>query len=92
MTDTMVRQFRTSDMALATFLRLELYDVQEVKIDDTGTCYWYFDGVDSLHESCEAFREGIARVEPREYNRLFAVTKKERWALTDDYPKDPNRK
>jgi hypothetical protein len=85
MTEVMTDLYRTSDMALATFLRWENHDVQNVALDETGTCYWYFPDCDSLRDSCEAFRNGSARIEPKEYNRLFGVTKKERWALTDGH-------
>jgi hypothetical protein len=68
--------YRTNDMALVTFLKLEGQAVQSV-VWDVGTCYWIFDRSASLLESVDAFMEDKATVKPKEYNRVFSQTKRE---------------
>jgi hypothetical protein len=68
--------FRTNDMAMATFLKLNSHSVQRMTWVG-GTCYWIFRVTDDLLECVEEFTAGEARVEPREYNRVFTQTKRE---------------
>lgn len=75
--------YRTSDMALVTYLRMEGFDVQDVILDESSTCYWYFCQEPEFLQRVGVFRNGDARVEPKEFNRMFMVTKKEMFALTD---------
>lgn len=68
--------YRTNDMAMATFLRMQGHAVQHIQWIG-GTCYWIFSVTDSLLDQVEEFTDGHARVEPREYNRVFTQTKRE---------------
>lgn len=70
------RFFRSDDMALVTYLKVEGHTPQRVAFEG-GTCYWWFLITDSLLDAAQAFgaREGL--VEPREYSKMFATTKSE---------------
>lgn len=68
--------YRTNDMAAVTFLKLKGHPVQEV-IWQMETCFWVFRITEALLDDNEEFADGQARVEPREYNRVFGETKKE---------------
>lgn len=70
------RFYRTDDMAMATFLRMEGFTAQQVGwIGET--CYWWFSSGDNLVDCVEAFLNGEASIEPREYSRQFALSKRE---------------
>lgn len=68
--------YRTNDMALVTFLRMQGHSVQEVRWEDQ-TCYWFFMIIGTLTTDLDAYTGGTARVEPKEYNRVFGRTKRE---------------
>lgn len=68
--------YRTNDMAMATYLKLEGHPSQTV-LWHGGTCYWVFRISDRLLDLADGFVGGDARVEPREYNRVFTQTKRE---------------
>lgn len=68
--------FRTNDMAMATFLKLRGHAVQVVAWIQ-GTCYWVFRANDSLLACVDEFTSDEALVNPREYNRVFTLTKRE---------------
>lgn len=68
--------FRTSDMAMATYLKLEGHTPQVVEWN-SGTCYWYFDKTTALELDIAAFQDKKATVEPTEYNRVYSQTKRE---------------
>lgn len=68
--------YRTNDMAMATFLKMNGNPVQHMSWVGQ-TCYWVFRITDALLDQIELFGEGNARVEPKEYNRAFHQTKKE---------------
>lgn len=70
------QHFRTDDMALVTFLKVEGHTPQEVGYEG-DTCYWWFLITDAMLATVQAFgaREGL--VEPREYSKMFATTKNE---------------
>jgi len=71
------RQFyRTNDMAMVTYLKMEGHTSQRC-VWEAQTCYWWFRITDSLLECVEKFSDGLALIEPREYNRLFTQTKRE---------------
>jgi hypothetical protein len=68
--------FKTNDMAMATYLKMQGHSVQRVLW--TGpTCYWVFRVTDALLDATEDFLGGESRVEPREYSKKFSETKKE---------------
>lgn len=68
--------YRSSDMALVTYLRMNGHSVQEAEWNST-TCHWVFRANDHLLELTERFAKGDALVDPREFNREFAKTKAE---------------
>lgn len=68
--------YRTNDMAMATFLKMNSHAVQQMRWAGS-TCYWIFRVTDNLLDCVEEFTDGNARVEPREYNRVFTQTKRE---------------
>lgn len=78
--------YRCNDMALVTYFKQNGHSVQSVDWEsDTSTVYWYFMVVPALMELVELFANGQARVEPREYNRLFQLTKREMYAQADPH-------
>lgn len=86
--DTTVVTYRTSDMALASYLKHEGHDAQRVEWEN-DTCYWFFRDTPHLLKSVDTFAEGKAMIEPREYNRIFGKTKRE---FYDSEPDTPNRR
>lgn len=70
------RFYRTSDMAMVTFLRLSGHDVQSI-VWEESVCYWVFRATDGLFEITDQFGRGESRVDPRLFNRDFAKTKSE---------------
>lgn len=68
--------YRTNDMAMATFLKMQSHSVQCMTWEGR-TCYWVFRITDNLLDCVEEFTAGEARVEPRGYNRVFTQTKRE---------------
>ena len=79
--------FRTNDMAMATYLKLQGFPVQVIEWK-SGTCYWIFRVSDFMLDELEKFQEGRAMVEPREYNRIYARSKRE---FYDARPGDAGR-
>lgn len=77
---------KVNDMALVTFLKMRGHTVQDVTWSGQ-TCYWLFRVTDGLMDLIDDFVEGRARVEPREYNRMFSDTKRELY----DSPGRPSR-
>lgn len=67
---------KSDDMALVTFLKMEGFTPQQVGWD-RATCYWWFRLTDDVLTAIEVFDGGDARVEPREFNKMFASTKRE---------------
>jgi len=76
---------RTNDMALVTFLKMQGHAVQMVQWDG-NTCFWYFRLSDGLKSLVGEFTEGRGLVEPREYNRMFSLTKREFYDEKDRHP------
>jgi hypothetical protein len=78
--------YRTNDMALVTYLKLMGHAVQAWNwIGDTF--YWYFDKGDALLGSVDDFLSDAARVNPREYNKMFNSTKREFYDHNSDRPR-----
>jgi hypothetical protein len=70
--------YRTSDMAMVTYLRMNGHAVQNIVWDSSGyTAYWQFLKTESLIGATDDFTSGRARVDPRMFNRDFAKTKAE---------------
>ena len=68
--------YRTSDMALVTYLKIKGCVTQRPQWV-AGTCHWSFDNTSALKELVELFMAKAALVEPTEYNRVFGETKRE---------------
>ena len=75
--------YRTDDMALATFLKMQGHTPQTLRWENR-TCYWYFDRSESLLGMADMFIDGLANVEPKEYSRVFALTKTEFHKVLDE--------
>jgi hypothetical protein len=69
--------YKTEDMAMVTFLRMQSHAVQSVEWEGGHTCYWMFRVTDALLDATEDFLDGSATVEPREFSKKFSQTKKE---------------
>ena len=68
--------YRSSDMAMVTYLKLCGHPVQQV-LWMGDTCTWVFRVTDPLLDATEDFLSHRALVEPREYNKKFNETRKE---------------
>lgn len=68
--------YRTNSMALVSFLKINDHTPQAIRWEG-DSCYWYFDKSNNLMELVEEFMTGEALVEPREYNRVFGLTKRD---------------
>lgn len=88
MSATTLDEYRTNDMAMATFLRVEGHPVQDVqwKFD---TCYWVFHSSETLGLDVSRFEGGTATVEPKAYSKKFQETKKE---FYHSRPQQPGRR
>jgi len=75
--------YRSSDMALATYLKICGHDPQRVYWD-SATCYWVFRMSDSLEDQLELFHRGDSRVDPKEFTRVFTQTKREFYDTNPD--------
>lgn len=82
--ETLEDFYRTNDMAMVTFLKISGHSVQKV-MWEADTCYWVFWARETLLAQVEMFLAGEARIEPREYNRVFNSTKRE---FYDSNPKN----
>lgn len=69
--------YKTNQMGLVSFLKLEGHTPQSIRWEEDDTCYWYFDKSDSLLGLVDQFLGGESKVEPREFNRIFGLTRKE---------------
>ena len=68
--------YRSDDMAMVTWLRIQGHTPQDV--DWNGdTCYWTFLHNELLLQAVKEFMTGEARVDPKEYNKIFGKTKDE---------------
>lgn len=74
--------YRTNDMGMATFLKLEGHPCQDLQWSGT-TCFWVFRVTDALLEATEDFLAGDARVEPKAYNKEYNATKREFYESKD---------
>ena len=70
------QEFRTDDMALTTWLRMQGHTPQAIRWDG-DQCYWIFICNDSLLYLFDQFQKGQSQVEVRAYNRAFSATKRE---------------
>jgi hypothetical protein len=75
-TATEVNHYRTSDMALATFMKMRGHTAQRVAWE-ANTCYWYFAESMGLLELVDEFLDDRASVNPKEFNRVYGTTKSE---------------
>jgi hypothetical protein len=68
--------YKTTDMGLAAYLRLCGATPQSILWVDRS-CYWIFRVSPTLLRQAELYLAGSAQVEPRTYNTLYGLTKKE---------------
>ncbi len=71
-----VDEYRTNDMAMVTYLKVEGFSPQLVTWE-MNTCYWVFLKTASLVTAIERFEQGVGRVEPKSYSKQFMLTKRE---------------
>lgn len=76
MTDTQPSEFRSNDMGCVAFLMVQGHSSQRLEFDG-GTGYWVFLATSKLYEDVEAFQQGTARVDPRQYNQRYAEAKRQ---------------
>jgi Domain of unknown function (DUF5659) len=69
-------EFRTNDMGLATYLKMCGCPLLKAEWQDL-TCHWFFEQTDDLVESVTAWETERAQVNPKQFTRQYAKTKKE---------------
>lgn len=81
-----MNEFRTNDMALVTYLKQCSQHARTVGwAQETQSAFWVFDESPELLDLVQDFHLGKALVEPREYNRIFALTKREMYGQSDPH-------
>ena len=72
----------TDDMALVTYLKLKGHHVVNAAYVE-GVCKWEFDG--SASEDARDFMEDRALVDPKQFSRIFGLTKRDMFALQNNH-------
>lgn len=78
--------FRSDDMGMVTYLKLEGHTPQKIGYEGES-CFWWFMITDSLLAAIESFGAREAQVEPREYSKMYAATKREFYDHYDRHEK-----
>ena len=68
---------RTTDLALATTLRVHGYLPTRLELNEARNGVWVYESVDGLSELVEDYHAGMCEVEPRDYNRALGRTRGE---------------
>lgn len=68
--------WRTDDLALATFLALQL-DVEKMEWGDDNRCYWFFDKTEELEDYVVEWQFGEPIVNARDYAEKNARMKRQ---------------
>lgn len=67
-----MQELRTEDLAMVTYLRSEGHYHNRMELDgDHAVWIFCLDGDKHLHECVADYKDGMAEVEPREYNRVL---------------------
>lgn len=69
-------QYRTDDMALATYLRMKHHIPVEIVWENNTAC-WDFNRSPDLMKLVDDFTENKALCNPREFSRMFKYTRQE---------------
>lgn len=80
--------YRTTDMGLASYLKLESFTPQAVVWSDES-CYWIFRMNEAIDKAADVYLGGHALVEPRRYNAMYGNTKKEFHRAMDSHGRIP---
>lgn len=75
--------YRTSDMGLVTYLRIEGHEPQGT-VKDGDQVYWVFIFSEGLRDTVDRFASSEARVDPKMFNREYARAKKELFNARQD--------
>jgi hypothetical protein len=73
----MTEELRTTDLALATTLRVHGFRPTRLELNEAKHGVWVFNVVDGLAELAQDYQDGCAEVEPRDYNRALGRTRGE---------------
>ena len=69
-------EYKSNDMAMVTYLRLNGLQPQGQDYQN-GVCYWKFEYSEALRHLRDDFAMDRALVNPKEFSRHFAITKRE---------------
>jgi hypothetical protein len=72
----------TDDMALVTYLKIKGHTVVHAGYTD-GVCRWEFSG--SASDDARDFMEDRATVDPKQFSRVFGLTKRDMFALQNHH-------
>lgn len=87
-----VRELRTTDLALATTLRLNGYEPLKMEINDDRHGVWVFKGDGALHALAEDYHDGCAEVEPKDFNVHLARTRSQLYKFLRRQGVEPPRR
>lgn len=68
--------FKTDEMSLVTYLRLNHHDPLEI-IWEFNTCWWIFEKSEDLSRLATLFISNEALSNPKEFSRMFKLTRQE---------------
>jgi Domain of unknown function (DUF5659) len=77
METTMTDVVRTTDLALATTLRVNGYLPSRLELNEARNGVWVYESSDGLPELVKDYHDGLVEVEPRDYNRALGRTRGE---------------
>lgn len=74
--------FQTDDMALASYLTIELGVTPELEWK-MASCFFHFPSSDRLYALVSEFEKGLGTTDPRQYSMTFAMLKKAMFSHAD---------
>lgn len=85
-------ELRTTDLALATTLRLGGYEPQRMELNDDRNAVWVFLGDGGLHKLAEDYHDGQAEVEPKDFNQMLGRTRGQLYRFLNQQGLEPPRR
>lgn len=86
------RELRTTDLALATTIRLGGWEPVRMELNDDRNGVWVFSGDGELHRLAEDYHDGCAEVEPKDYNAMLGKTRGQLYRFLERQGLEPPRR
>lgn len=74
---TQIKELRTDDLAMATFLNLNGHRHECLEMKDRRSAQWVFVGDGTLHAAAAEYQAAEGRVEPLKFSRELRVIRDE---------------